>query len=144
MSEVKRAVTCVALMALLVCSAAMHTPVGAEDTASNPHGDPQGCTVCHVLSREKLERFFTPDAQKRHLRTDPVTLCRQCHGVGFGHGVGKRPEMNRDGLPLAGDGTITCATTCHSMHVKSPADQEQEHYHLRLPLSKICFSCHER
>lgn len=115
-----------------------------EAAPANPHGDPESCGVCHILPKEKLEGLFTSSSLKRQLRSDLVNLCRGCHGVGFGHGVGKKPEMNIHKLPLADDGTITCAITCHDMHIKNPADQEQEHYHLRLPVAKICFSCHDK
>lgn len=115
-----------------------------EDGSANPHSGQMHCEVCHLLPKEKLESFFTTGVMKRQLRADPVAICRACHNIRLEHGVGKVPEMNRDGLPLAKDGTITCATTCHSMHVKNPADEQQEHYHLRLPIAKICFSCHEK
>lgn len=114
------------------------------DSKGNPHTSRDNCGVCHLLPKNKLESFFTSSAMKRQLRADHVTLCRGCHDVRIDHGVGKAPEMNREGLPVAEDGTITCATTCHSMHVKNPADEKQEYYHLRLPIAKICFSCHEK
>ena len=144
MSLVTRGFGVVTLVALLVFSGTGRAASEAINTTINPHADAESCGVCHVLPKEKLGSFFASSASKRELRSDHVALCKQCHGMGFGHGVGMKPEMNRDGLPLAGDGTITCATTCHAMHVKNAVDQEQEHYHLRIPLSKICFSCHEK
>lgn len=132
------------LIAMLFFSGAGSAIAEGVNTAVNPHLAPESCGVCHVQPKEKLESFFTSSVSKRQLRSDHVALCKQCHGMGFGHGVGMKPVMNREGFPLAADGTITCATTCHAMHVKNPADQEQEHYHLRLPLAKICFSCHDK
>lgn len=132
------------LIAVLVFAGTGRAAQDTPNTEANPHEDSEHCGVCHVISKEKLEGFFTSKTLKRQLRADHVALCRQCHGIGFGHGVGKKPDMNRERLPLADDGTITCATTCHSMHVKNPSDHEQEHYHLRLPVATICFSCHEK
>jgi len=132
------------LVAGLVFSGMGRADYAAFNTDYNPHISPESCEVCHLLPKEKLGGFFTSKALKRQFRTDLVNLCRQCHGMGFGHGVGMKPDMNREGLPLADNGTITCATTCHAMHIKNPADHEQEHYHLRLPMAKLCFSCHEK
>ncbi|MBT1074512.1 cytochrome C [Geobacter grbiciae] len=142
MSFVKQGIG--ACVAVLVFSGTGIAAPEVPDGAVNPHASPESCGVCHVLPKEKLGSFFVANATKRQLLTNPVALCRQCHGMEFGHGIGMKPEMNRESLPLAEDRTITCAITCHAMHVKNPDHQEQERYHLRLPLSKICLSCHEK
>lgn len=129
---------------LLLGLAAGRATAETGDSKANPHNSQEDCGACHLLPKNKLESFFTSSVMKRQLRADHVTLCKGCHDIRIDHGVGKVPEMNRDGLPVAEDGTITCATTCHSMHVKNPADEKQEYYHLRLPIAKICFSCHEK
>lgn len=144
MSLIQHHVTVGALVSVLVFSCTGRASSEALQTDVNPHSSPENCEICHLLPKEKMGDFFTSQAMKRQLRDDYVTLCKQCHGTGFGHGVGKKPDMNREGLPLADDRTITCATTCHAMHVKNSADHEQEHYHLRLSMTKLCFSCHEK
>lgn len=132
------------LLSLALCAAAAETPVPAASKGVNPHGATGNCEVCHVLPEKKLKGFFTWESEKRKLRADLVALCTECHGVGFGHGVGQKPAMNREKLPLDKDGTITCAVTCHNMHQKAPADPHQEHYHLRLPVDRLCSSCHDK
>ncbi len=110
----------------------------------NPHTESANCEVCHMVPEAELKSLSVPGSKMRSLRADLVTVCRQCHGVGFGHGVGKKPEMNRESLPLDTDGTITCAITCHSMHLKDATDWHQKRYHLRLPIEKLCISCHNK
>lgn len=118
--------------------------VTASPGKANPHHGDGGCGACHVASEAELKSFFTSDGKKRSLRADLVAVCRQCHGVGFGHGVGKKPELNRASLPLAADGTITCAVTCHDMHLPDVSDRHQNRYHLRLPIERLCVSCHNK
>lgn len=126
------------MAAVLGCGTA-----GAEDKAS-PHGVPGQCSACHVLPENDLNGFFTGKSRKKELKFDPITVCRHCHESGFGHGVGMKPAMNRENLPLDKGEAITCATTCHNMHLKSTEDQLQGHYHLRLPVDRLCFSCHDK
>ncbi len=97
-----------------------------------------------MLPEAKLKSLSVPVSNKQSLRADLVAVCRKCHGVGFGHGVGKKPDMNRESLPLGTDGTITCAITCHNMHLKDATDWHQKRYHLRLPIGKLCISCHNK
>lgn len=110
----------------------------------NPHNDDGDCSICHVASVEKLKGWFVFPSTKRQLKEDPNTLCRKCHGVSFGHGIGKKPAMNLEGLPLSADGTINCALTCHDMHIKGVDDTNQLRLHLRLPNTKLCTSCHDK
>jgi hypothetical protein len=125
----------------------MAGPLGAEVTAvpgaekGNPHGAKGKCEVCHQASEDTLTGWFTFSSTKKKMRMDLNSLCRQCHGVQFGHGVGKHTEMNLKGLPMDVEGKITCAITCHNMHVKS-TDPVQSRYHLRLPKNTLCLSCH--
>lgn len=56
----------------------------------SPHGDSGDCSLCHVAPVEKLQGWFVFPATKRQLVTDPTTVCQKCHGVSFGHGVGKK------------------------------------------------------
>ena len=120
----------------------------AEESAKvsmpNPHSDKGDCATCHVAPAEKLRSWFTLSSTKRQLVADPTTLCQKCHGVSFGHGVGKKPDMNRADLPLDDQGNITCALTCHNMHISGVSDQKQLHYHLRLPNDDLCNSCHNK
>lgn len=110
----------------------------------NPHADSGACSVCHVASVETLRGWFVWPATKRQLVADPTTLCQKCHGVSFGHGVGKKTHMNRAGLPVSDDGVINCALTCHDMHISGVDDASQQRYHLRYPLAKLCVSCHDK
>jgi len=109
----------------------------------SPHTENGDCALCHVAPKEKLQGWFVFGSTKRQLISDPNTLCRKCHGVSFGHGVGKKPAMNRADLPLDADGTITCALTCHNMHISGLDDPNQQRLHLRLPQLKLCASCHD-
>ncbi len=117
--------------------------VASRQAKPSPHGDNAQCGVCHVASVEDLNSWFTFQSTKKQLIADFNSLCRNCHGVEFGHGVGKKPALNRDPLPLALDGTIACAITCHNMHVKSD-DPGQNRYHLRASPEKLCISCHNK
>lgn len=110
---------------------------------TNPHGPDGDCSICHVAPVSKLRGWFVFPSTKRQMKADPNTLCRQCHGVSFGHGVGKKPAMNRDDLPLSADGTINCALTCHDMHISNVDDPSQQRLHLRFPNTKLCQSCHD-
>lgn len=109
---------------------------------SSPHTDSGDCTICHVYPAETLRGWFVLGSTKRLLKDDLVEVCSKCHGSGFGHAIGKKTTINHSGLPLNGKSEITCATTCHNMHVKSE-DQKQTFYHLRLPFDALCVSCHD-
>ena len=130
----------------LVCMLAatsVRSDVGVSDAPKiNPHAGDGHCQVCHVLPQEDLQSWFTFTSSKKKLIKDFNELCRQCHGVKFGHGVGKVPKMNREGLPLDSNGLIACAITCHNMHVISE-DSAQNEKHLRLPIVRLCISCHK-
>ncbi len=126
----------------------------AEDVVVSPHSEKGDCGICHVASAEKLRSWFAFGATKREMKYDLNQVCLRCHtvepshaggffGVGTGHGVGKKPAANRQDLPLAGDGTITCATTCHNIHVTSD-DRLQQRKRLRLPVNSLCLSCHDK
>lgn len=124
----------------------------AEGVKANPHSDKGDCSLCHVASADKLRGWFVLGSTKRELNDDLNKVCQKCHtvepshgggfmGVDKGHAIGKRLTYNKGNLPLAGDGTITCATTCHNMHVSQ--DERQLHIkHLRLPVNDLCMSCH--
>lgn len=109
---------------------------------ASPHSDAGDCTLCHVAPLKTLRGWFVFGSTKRQLKDDLVEVCKKCHGSGFGHAVGKKTPLNHEGLPLAGDGTVTCATTCHNMHIRTE-DQKQQFYHLRLPFDSLCISCHD-
>lgn len=109
----------------------------------SPHSDAGDCSLCHVASVDKLRGWFVFASTKRELKDGHVEVCRKCHGSDFGHGIGREPVVNHLELPLADDGTITCATTCHSMHIHAE-DPKQTFYHLRLPADSLCISCHDK
>ncbi len=124
----------------------------AGNVSATLHSETGDCSICHVASAEKLRGWFTSGSTKRELKDDLNQVCLKCHtvkpthaggffGVGIGHGVGKKPEFNLQNLPLAGDGTITCATTCHNVHVTSD-DVRLQRKLLRAPVNSLCISCH--
>ncbi len=124
----------------------------AEGEMANPHSEAGDCGICHVASAGKLRSWFAFASTKREMKMDLNELCRRCHpvepthaggfiGVGKGHATGKKTPINHENLPLANDGTITCAITCHNMHVTAE-DRTQQLKHLRLPINKLCLSCH--
>lgn len=127
-----------------VYSHAAGDPKARELYGASPHNENGDCAQCHVAPREKLESWLTFGSTKRQLHADHNALCRKCHGVSFGHGAGKKPAMNRANLPLSSDGTINCALTCHDMHVVSEDNPDQQRLHLRMPLVKLCLSCHDK
>lgn len=136
-------------LALLSFSAAVSA---AEGVKANPHSADGDCAVCHVAPPDKLRGWFVFGSTKREMKADLNRLCLQCHtieplpedsvAVGIGHATGKKPAVNRANLPLASDGTITCATTCHNMHV-TPDERQLQLKHLRLPAGSLCLSCHD-
>ena len=141
--------TALTTLVVLLLSAAV---CSAEDVTTSPHSDAGDCAVCHVAPADKLRGWFVFGSTKRKLKADLNQLCLKCHtvepvavdslGVGIGHATGKKPAVNHQNLPLASDGTITCAITCHNMHVKSD-DRHQQLKHLRSPANSLCVSCHD-
>jgi len=138
------------LMILIVSAGIVSQASAAGDPkaralyGASPHNDKGDCALCHVASAETLRGWFVFGSTKRQLVSDPTTLCQKCHGVSFGHGVGRKPEMNRAELPLSANGTINCALTCHNMHISNTGDPVQDRFHLRLPVASLCLSCHEK
>lgn len=124
-------------------------PCFAEDDALkqvstlNPHTLKGNCDICHSASEKDLNSWFTFSSTKRLMKKDLNMTCQQCHGVEFGHGIGKWTNLNRDNLPMDANGYIACAITCHDMHVKT-TDQHQNKFHLRVPSNKLCLSCHDQ
>lgn len=112
--------------------------------SKSPHKDDIDCKICHIASKDDLKSWFTFSSTKRKMIADPVVLCVKCHGTGFGHGTGKKPDINVTDLPLNTDGTITCAITCHNMHISEFKDKAQERFYLRYDNVKLCKSCHNK
>lgn len=113
-----------------------------EATSNNPHKSTAMCQSCHVISAHDLASADVAALKKRELRGGINEVCTQCHKVSLGHGVGKKPEMNTQQLPIGPDGAITCAITCHDMHLVKPETAVQRRYYLRVPHKKLCSSCH--
>ncbi|SNB45275.1 cytochrome C [Geobacter sp. DSM 9736] len=118
------------------------TPPGSQVT-TYPHNDSAKCDLCHEATEEDLKSWFTFSSTKKKMRLDYNEVCWQCHDIDFGHGVGKSPKKNRENLPLDAEGKITCAITCHNMHIKT-SEQHQNKFHLRFSHMKLCLSCHDR
>lgn len=108
---------------------------------SNPHGG-ESCSSCHVAAESVLRKSSTSSSAKKRMKRGLDGVCTHCHAVDRGHGVGKKPELNREKLPLH-KGRITCATTCHNMHGNSD-DPQQSRFYLRLPMDRLCSSCHDK
>lgn len=138
------------IIVALFCLAIIPTASIAQKTGQEkpegklyPHGRQGNCQICHVESEESLNSWFTFGSSKRKLKTDYNSICRQCHGVDFGHGIGKIPEMNREDLPMDQEGRIACAITCHNMHIQAD-DSLQNRFHLRYSYTRLCTSCHNK
>lgn len=137
-------ITLVQMLHSPAADAAGGDPAARAAHGPSPHNENGTCSICHVAPADTLRSWFAFGSTKRALVADPTTLCRTCHGVSFGHGIGKRPALNRDSLPLNNDGTINCALTCHDMHISGTDDPLQQRNHLRLQQDRLCFSCHNR
>jgi len=128
-----------------------YTECVAEDVSVSPHSESGDCSICHVAPVDRLRSWFAFGSTKREMKYDLNQMCKKCHtieplpedslGVGIGHATGKKPAVNKQNFPLATDGTITCATTCHNMHITSD-DRHQQSMHLRRPANSLCLSCH--
>lgn len=133
------------LVVLLSCN----TVRAVENTKINPHTDDGDCAICHIAPVSKLRGWFVFESTKKEMKLDLDKLCLKCHtvdptpegslGIGIGHATGKKLENNLKNLPLASDGTITCATTCHNMH-PGPNNNKL----LRSSINELCVSCHNR
>lgn len=130
------------MVALLWGTSGGQSVLAAEHVS--PHDAQGACLSCHIAPERDLNADRFPFSGKKQLKYGVNGACLQCHGIDFGHGVGKKPEMNRTGLPLDGDGLIACAITCHDMHVVAAENPHQKAYHLRVPVEDLCFSCHDR
>lgn len=113
--------------------------------AAKPHGEnvhrPDGdCHACHTADAATLNADKT--AARTALAPDLEARCARCHGdEGPSHRTGMRPvKAEPDGLPLAADGTIGCAT-CHFMHGENNGFGD----FLRLDNRRggLCLSCHQ-
>lgn len=139
----------VILVLLVVLFGSAGPLLGADASGSKtgsavyPHVEKGHCDVCHIAAEDTLNSWFTFPSTKKQLKSDYNSLCRQCHGLDFGHGVGKHPTFNRAELPMDKDGKIACAITCHKMHIKSD-DEKQTKYHLRHDQNTLCLSCHPK
>jgi hypothetical protein len=140
------------LLALIILISFSHQSIASGDSGEeqvtkkpSPHGVKGSCQVCHVETEDRLNRWslFSYGIDKKKLTLDYNALCRQCHGVDFGHGVGKSTKFNKEDLPMDMEGKITCAITCHDMHIKSD-DRTQSRYHLRYEKNRLCLSCHNK
>jgi hypothetical protein len=140
------------LLALIMIISISHQSIASGESGAeqeikkpSPHGVKGSCQICHVEIEERLNRWslFSFGIDKKKLTMDYNALCRQCHGIAFGHGVGKISKLNREDLPMDMDGKIACAITCHDMHINSD-DRTQNHYHLRYEKNKLCLSCHNK
>ncbi len=132
-----------AWVVLLLGAALILLPCGSP--AAKPHGEDVhrrdgDCMACHT--RDAAELTADPSAARTALAPDLEARCNRCHGdEGPSHKTGivpKRAEPSE--LPLASDGTISCAT-CHYMHGESNAFGD----FLRLDNHRggLCLSCHE-
>lgn len=128
------------ILSLVVVTCAHAGDTGG--TSNNPHVSSAMCESCHVITAQDLASADVAAQKKRDLRGGVNGVCTQCHKVSLGHGVGKKPEMNTQQLPVGPDGAITCAITCHDIHLVKPETAVQRRYHLRLPHRKLCSSCH--
>ncbi len=88
------------------------------------------CYYCHITSDK-------PDTAE--LNTPLAELCIRCHADEKSqqqHKVGITQSMKVEGLPLSGDGKLTCIT-CHDPHGKSGYANL-----LRVSPKTLCSRCH--
>lgn len=116
------------------------------DESTDPHREKK-CQVCHIASNEVLAKENALESEiirRKQMRTDLIDLCVQCHrdrsSEGAEHVVGVRTKLNRENLPLDHEGKISCATTCHDMHIKDPGLMGSL---MRHPVNTLCLSCHD-
>ena len=97
------------------------------------------CLVCHTDDAPVLGR--DPTAARGALVPDLEAHCNGCHSdEGPSHKTGMAPHGAVPSvLPLAGDGTIMCAT-CHFMHDEpSPGESFTRMDNSR---GALCLTCH--
>lgn len=108
------------------------------------------CKACHkapdelLVKVEKGEGDATDLNEAKALKSDLNGICTGCHEPGKGdHAIGEVPKINKRHLPLDSDGRITCAVTCHNVHIKNINNPLVKKRLLRLPQKDLCFSCHD-
>lgn len=125
--------------------AALLVAVVAAWGHAKPHGDDvhrsdSRCDACHTGDANALHA--APADARNMLVPDLEARCAGCHGdEGPSHqtGVPPRPPPPA-GLPLSGDGRITCAT-CHYMHGESNTFGDFVRIDNRR--GGLCLTCHE-
>jgi len=106
----------------------------------NVHQTGVDCETCHTAAAALLSAHR--DAAASALVPDLDAVCIRCHGdEGPSHLTGiapKRPVPTS--LPLAANGTITCAT-CHFMHGEATTGESFERIDNRR--GQLCLTCHD-
>jgi len=123
---------------------------GSVGSDRNPHLD-RSCNACHIADISFLDEVAGGRAKgkravgkAKEMKGDLNMVCTACHAADDGdHAIGIVPKTNKHDLPLDSKGEMTCATTCHNVHLQPDADEEMKKGLLRMAPEKICFSCHD-
>lgn len=96
--------------------------------------------MCHTADATLLSAHR--DAAAAALVPDLEAVCSRCHAdEGPSHRTGMAPKRPVPAsLPLAADGTITCAT-CHFMHGEATTAESFERIDNRR--GQLCLTCHD-
>lgn len=124
-----------------VAPATTGRPGSAEAaTGTNVHRAGVDCVPCHGQDAGWLAAHHAAAATT--LKPDLDAVCAGCHAdEGPSHRTGivaKRPVPPT--LPLAADGTITCAT-CHFVHGEATTSESFER--IDNAHGELCLTCHE-
>jgi hypothetical protein len=115
------------------------TAAGAA-TGDNVHRSGANCGLCHTADAELLSAHR--DAAAAALVPNLEAVCNGCHAdEGASHRTGMPPKHPVPvALPLAPDGTVTCAT-CHFLHGEQTNTESFERIDNRH--GQLCLTCHE-
>jgi hypothetical protein len=110
-----------------------------RDPGPDVHRPDADCRTCHTADAAALKR--DPVMARSALVPDLDAHCMACHaGEGPSHKTGVRPRATVPaGLPLSGDGLITCAT-CHFMH--GEGDRAHDYQRIDNRRGQLCLTCH--
>lgn len=112
---------------------------GGKSQGDDVHRQDADCSTCHTADAATLAR--DPGAARQLLATDLERRCNVCHGdEGPSHPTSVRAGKGvPDILPLAGDGTIGCAT-CHFMHGEN--NRFGDFLRIDNREGALCLTCH--
>jgi len=128
----------------IVCATVWLTLGAVAAPGDKSHGDAvhrqdADCSTCHTA--DAATPAGDPVAARQLLASDLERRCNVCHGEqGPSHPTSVRPgKAVPEILPLAGDGTIGCAT-CHFMHGEN--NRFGDFLRIDNREGALCLTCH--